>query len=593
MRLLLKFLLINVLLIPGLIHARGHVLEGRKSTHKCEIPKIDLREGRKPPLISETSFDYVIIGAGTAGSALASQLSNPDKKGKFKNSVLVLEAGVNLDNDPNVLHLNTVFATEVLYFDTKYSKTYTPIIEDATSTAAPYTDGRLWGGGSGHNGLQAYRPSPNVLNQWAVIAGNNRWAYNNLLNTIMKPMEHYTPDDTSVDLAQRGVSGPLFITQEPPVNTDPFMQSVSSVTATPFSNDLNDPTQGITAIGSNQDWVTPPWNTPQSIRSFGGNAFLTGMPIAGIPAIVKNNGRGRHGRKLRIISSAQVVRLTFDKKNVANSVIYIKNNKQHTVSAKKMIILCAGSIQDTAILQRSGIGDPELLDSLDIPVVYANPNVGANVQNQYGPSAVIANVTGTPISTVPFPQIGSGFIDLNLNPDLSPPYTLLPRGVRRYQLFILGQNGVIILSGVNVAPNSLGTVQITSTNPFVDPNVNLNQYSDGSPETEGTDANLAVDFLQFVAPAVANAFGGANVQVVNYNPDSSPEELLTTAINNNTLTYHACGSCRMAQTPATGVVDSKLRVFGVNKYSVGIRKNQRGSSISFLLKLQRFLPDSS
>ena len=141
-------------------------------------------------------------------------------------------------------------------------------------------------------------------------------------------------------------------------------------------------------------------------------------------------------------------------------------------------------------------------------------------------------------------------------------------GIRRYQLFILGQNGVIILSGVNVGPKSLGTVQITSTNPFVDPNVNLNQYSDGSPETQGTDANLAVDFLQFVAPAVANAFGGSDVQVVNYNPNSSPEELLTTAINNNTLTYHVCGSCRMAQTPATGVVDSKLRVFGVKKLMI-------------------------
>lgn len=381
----------------------------------------------------------------------------------------------------------------------------------------------------------------------------------------MKPMEHYTPDGTPINLAQRGVSGPLFITQEPPINNDPFIMAVQRGLSTstgfptnaPFVSDLNDPSLGDVGIGSNQDWVTPYWNTAQSIRSFAGNAFLTGTPSEGIPAIVDDEGFGLDGRKLRIVSNAQVYRIDFDSHNVARCVEFILTSDDctevRTAKVNKKVILSAGTIADAAILQRSGVGDSNLLSSLDIPVVYDNPNVGANVQNHYGPQAIIIGPT-QPLLLNPL-QIGSGFIDLGL----------FPAGVRRYQLFILGIPGGVLIGGINLVPKSLGTIKIVSKDPFFDPLINFNQYSDGGPSTPFSDAALAVQFLGVDVPAIVAQTGGT---IVNYNPFGTPAELFAAAVSNNILTYHASGSARMASSPSEGVIDSNLHVFGVKKVMV-------------------------
>src|SRR5690606_5754624 len=77
---------------------------GREKSDRCKH-----HSSRHSKKEKQAEYDYVIIGAGTAGTALASQLSNPNQNGKYKTSVLVLEAGENLSQDPAVLHLNTVF----------------------------------------------------------------------------------------------------------------------------------------------------------------------------------------------------------------------------------------------------------------------------------------------------------------------------------------------------------------------------------------------------------------------------------------------------------------------------------------------------
>lgn len=510
-------------------------------------------------------YDYVIVGAGNAGASLAAKLSDPDPRtGKYKNSVLVLEAGVDLTKDPEVLAAN-ILATFALEFDPKYSKVTSTQLSDFVEF--PYSDGRMWGGSSAHNNLQAVRGTPGLYDQWAAISGDPRWSYNSLLNNVMIPMEHYTPDSTPLDPLQRGFNGPVFITQEPPVDGDAFMQAVSTGFDTPFSPDLNDPTYGDVGIGANQDWVTPPYGSPTSVRSFSGNSYLTGIESEGIPPIVDANGNGLGKRKLKIISNAQVSRVLFNKKNVAKSVEYILSTSREevfTVKAKKQIILCAGTIQDAAILQRSGVGDPTLLTSLGIPVVFANPNVGANMFTHVGPQGVISNVA----TTVTLPRAGSGFIDLE-------PST----GVRRLQLFVL-DSLIFFPAGIadalqidpstsidiicfNITPQSHGTVEIVSRDPFFDPRVNINIYSDGPPSTPGTDASKAVAFYRELQD-VADAYGGG--AFVSYPPNvttASDDELFANALFTNVTTQHLSGTCRMSQSPADGVVDGSLRVFGV------------------------------
>lgn len=522
----------------------------------CKKPKCD-------------SVDYIVVGSGTGGTLLASKLSNPDPRtGRFKNSVLVLEAGVNLTQDPEVL-ANNLFETTPMAFDPKYSKTSTPY--GFPEVEVPYSDGRLWGGGSGHNGLQAYRGTPNLYDQWAAISGDPRWSYNSLLENVMKPMEHYTANGTTPNYTQRGASGPLFISQEPPLDSDPFMAAVSIGTNTPFVSDLNDPTQGDIGIGSNQDWVTPPFNGTNSIRSFAANSYLTGIASEGIPAIVDETGNGLNGRKIKVISNAVVNKIIFNKRKKAKYVEYILSDsfeKVVKIRARKKIILCAGTIHDAAILQRSGVGDQTLLQSLNIPVVYNNPNVGSNMTNHYGPSALLS----PPLTTVSPPTLGSGFIDLS--PYMSP-------GVRRYQLFITNQYYFFptaisaslnvysgnFMAGTNVTPQSKGTIAIISKSPFDDPRINFNFYTDGDYSTPGTDAYKAVSFYKLL-PAVAAANGGTVLYPPPADYLAGDSALFNDAVNTNFFAYHASGSCRMSSSPITGVVDSKLHVFGVSNLMV-------------------------
>ena len=260
--------------------------------------------------------------------------------------------------------------------------------------------------------------------------------------------------------------------------------------------DYNNPNEGLVGIAANQDFVTPPYLGPDSYRSYSANAYLTGEPGFGIAPIVDENGNGLAGRKLKIISNATVNRVLFSKDNTAEAVEYVHAYAKDavlTMKARKEMILCTGAFTDPAILQRSGIGDPALLNSLGIPVVFANSNVGQHMQNQFGVASVIGGVT----TTVTPPRFSSSFI--NLDPTLKE---------RQFELIILdslaifpagiaGALGItegIFFLGVPLEPRSTGTVAIISKDQFIQPVIDLGYFTDGAPTTAGTDANIVVQF---------------------------------------------------------------------------------------------------
>lgn len=537
-------------------------------------PQAAIAKGKKS---SKKSWDYVIVGCGTAGAALAAKLSDPDENGKYKNSVLVLEAGENLSDSPLVL-VNNIIAAIANSTNPALSTDYlTYYLEGDPFAVFDYNPGRLWGGSAGHNFLLTVRGVPSVYDQWAALSGNPRWAYNNLLNNVMIPMEHYTPDGTFANPGQRGSSGPLFITQAPPLKRDPFMRAVSAASGAPLTSDYNDPAFGDVAVSALQQYVTPPFLGADSHRSFAANAYLTGDASVGTPAIVDANGKGLHGRKLKIVSNARANKVLFSKKKRARGVEYVFSNDRagvRFVKARKQVILCAGTIEDAAILQRSGIGDPELLASLDIPVVFANPNVGLHMQNHVGQIGVIGGGAKT---TVELPNYGVSFIGFAPN-----------TGAREYASLII--NGVFIpagiasalditegisVSGVNVTPKSTGSVAIISRDPFIQPLINFNAYSDGSISDPGSDANKVISFynlLQDYAAEYNALFNPTPPAVVLFPPPedyaAGPEALFADALNTLEVNHHPCGTCRMAKTAATGVVDGELNVFGVKKLKV-------------------------
>ncbi len=520
---------------------------------------------------NEKKWDYIIVGGGTTGCALAAKLSDP-VKGKYKYSVLMIEAGENLTKDPRVVDTNNIVTAIAEALDPALSivsLTY-PLGQDVNPFFSfAYTEGRMWGGSSGHNYLQCIRATPDELAQWVALSGDPRWAYSNLIDTVIKPLEHYTPDGSVANPTQRGFNGPLFITQEPfeTVANDSFYQAVATAAGIPIVTDYNDPDQGVLGVSSNQDYVTPPFLGENSIRSFSGNAFLTGEPSVGVAALVDENGNGLHGRKLKVVSNAHANRVVF-KNRTAKGVEYVHADAPDvviTAQAKKGVILCAGGVADPAILQRSGIGDPDLLNSLDIPVVYANPNVGNNMQCFVGQQGVIGGVE----TAVELPAYGVSFLGFDPNPNERQFYAEFFSQLAAFPLGIadaLQISGINAL-GANLTPKSRGSVQIISKDPFIQPLINFNYFSDGPASEPGTDAYKVISFYNLLQ-GIASEAGGEVLYPTAAQYAAGDDALLGAALATLLPFNHISSTCQMARTPATGVIDGKLRVFGVKKLMV-------------------------
>lgn len=492
-----------------------------------------------------SSWDYVIVGNGTAGATLASELA---KDGKH--SVLVLEWGENRTSDPAVLSPNVFAFSNTLTYDPLYA--INQIVNVTFSPSLPqffiYSDGRMWGGSSAHNGLFAVRGTPTLYNNWALLSGQAKWSYNNLLPLFLAT-EHYTPNGTVSNPAQRGSNGPLYITQSAPVSSDAFAIAVGTGTGSPLITDYNDPSLGNIGVSAHQQWITP---TPDSFRSFSVNAFT---PIG---VALSENGHGLGSfRKLRVVSNALVNRVVFKHKKAVGVEYYLDGdaNKAIFVKAKKKVILCAGSSWSPGILERSGIGDAALLNSLGIKVIVDNPNVGEHLLNHYGASGFFTGTTSA-----------SPFLDAYI--DLSPYEPA--DGTRRLQLIGLDTGSGIAALGFLLQPKSEGNVHIVSTNPTVYPRLDLNMYSDGSVSTPGTDAYNVVSFLK-ILQSIDTAFAGGVLvsppASVYAGGDSALLDYAQT-LSHMSVAYHAVGTCRMGLSSANAVVDGNLNVFGVKNLMV-------------------------
>ncbi|MCE5293784.1 MAG: GMC family oxidoreductase [Chlamydiales bacterium] len=488
-------------------------------------------------------YDYVIVGNGTSGAVLARKLSN-----NRKNSVLVLEAGPNLSHDPEVLNPVAFANLYDLTYNPKYAETY-PIplpISTGLLQAVTYGEGRMWGGSSAHNYLLAVHGTPGIYDSWAAVSGNPRWTYTNIL-PIIRAVETYTPDATVANYMQRGNRGPVFVTQNPPVDSSVLAQDIATNLNAPLVADYNDPTTGNVCTSTYQQFITPP---PNSQRSFSIPAYLP-------DSVITPEGKGLKGRDLRVISETRVNRILFDGNKAIGVEAVLTNgvDKAFNVFAKKKVIVCAGGINSPALLQRSGIGDATLLNSLDIPVLVNNPNVGANLSNQYGAITVVSGTEANAIQAM-----------INLSGDAT--YVYPNDDVRRVQYLTNPGVGGILGYGFIEQPNSRGSVTIVSKNPFIHPLVDLGMYTDAPLDTAattvGTDANKIVTYLRLLQ--------NLGVTIFLPTPDDylSDDALFAYAQSNPNIiiTDHITGTCRMSTSALDGVVDGDLNVFGTEHLMV-------------------------
>ncbi len=495
--------------------------------------------------------DYIIVGAGSAGCVLADRLT-----ASGKHRVTVLEAG----GSDRRFFVMLPLGYGKLFYDPAVNWLYkTEPDPGLAGQRDHWPRGKLLGGSSSINAMVYIRGHRADYDEWAA-AGNPGWGWKDVLSAY-KAME----DTEAGGDDYRGAGGPLFVS----ANRKGLHPLVKDYIAACDSAGLahNADFNGAEQEGAGTYQMT----IRNARRNSASRAFLR-------PAMRRQN--------CRVMTGAMVTRVLIEQGR-AVGVEYVQGGQTRTLRAKAEVILSGGAINSPQLLQLSGVGPGGLLQSLGIPVVMANPNVGDHLSDHQGINYSwrmkvptyndeLRPWWGKLIAGMKYVLAGDGPLAKSINhgggffrtsPDLDRPNmqlymqafsTLIPRDGERPILTPDPFSGMSIgLS--NCRPTSRGHIRITAPDPQRHPCITANAFST---DHDVKEMLLAVKFLRHLAaqPALARLIA----EELRPGPMVTTDDALIDDFRKRSGTvYHPSCTCRMGPDPASSVIDARLRVHGV------------------------------
>ena len=498
-----------------------------------------------------TEFDFIVVGAGSAGCVLANRLTESGR-----HSVLLLEAG----GSDQRFWLKAPIGYGMSFYNPKVNWMYRTEPDPGLAGRQGYWPrGKVLGGSSSINAMVFVRGQPGDFDDWAAL-GNPGWGWNDVLPYFKKLEDsEHGPSDI------RGVGGPLHVSD---VSADvhplceTYLRAGEQVGLT-RNADIN----GLSSEGVAINQIT----TRAGLRASASTAYLR-------PALRRAN--------LQVRTQAHATRILFDGLR-ASGVAYLQRGQQQTCRARREVIVAAGSINTPQLLQLSGIGPGAALQALGVAVLLDQAAVGQHLQDHLCIDYVYRSRVPTLNDQLgPWPaRLRAGLryltsrrgpLSLSINQgggffrsreNLRQPNMQLYFSPLSYLRAVPGKRELTApdaFSGFSICaqpcrPSSRGYLELRSKDPAQPPRIVPNSLTTQHDLDEMLEAALFVRKL-----AATPAFREVIEREISPGPEvASTDQVMDDVRQRASTVYHPVSTCRMGPDPQRAVVDAALRVHGL------------------------------